>query len=230
MKKLLLFAGLLIGGLSQLNAQCSIVNSCDPSATGYCSTPTASANLANGTESMPYNFTIQISVASSISGIPISNVTLVSVTGLPAGLTYSTNPANGVISGGTDACLLITGTPAASSAGDYTVTANVTLNGAIPATISWFLTVDPVATGIKSYFQTSNMFISPNPAASELTVSADVHFKKLMIIDALGKVVISKEADNANQVKIDVSDLTKGVYFLQVNDGAKIITRKFIKD
>lgn len=231
MKKTLLFAALLIGGLSQLSAQCTIANSCNPAATGYCSTPTASANVPNGTESMPYNTTIQISVASSISGFPISNVTVVSVTGLPTGLTYSTNPANGVIPGGSDACMLISGTPASGSSGSYTVTANVTLNSSIPATISWFLTIDPSGTtNVKSVTQNSGFFISPNPATSELFVSAASHFGKVNITDALGKIVLSHDANYTAQTTINISSLSKGVYFLQVNDGANVTTKKFIKE
>ena len=61
-------------------------------------------------------------------------------------------------------------------------------------------------------------------------ISSTSHFGKVQIMDALGKIVISHDANYATQTTIDVSNLTKGVYFLQINDGAKIITRKFIKD
>jgi len=232
MKKTLLFAALLIGSLSQLSAQCAIANSCNPAATGYCSTPTASANVPNGTESTPYNTTIQISVASTYGGFTINDVTVTSVTGLPAGLTYSTNPSNGVIPGGTDACLLLTGTPAAGTSGSYTVVANVDLHIGFalpPATISWFLTIDAV-TGVKSFSQDSKVFVSPNPATSELFVSAASHFRKVNIIDALGKTVLSHDANYAAQTTINISSLSKGVYFLQVNDGANVTTKKFIKE
>lgn len=230
MKKLLLLSTLVFG-LGHLSAQCTIVNSCNPASTGYCSTPTASANLPNGSESIAYNTTIQISVASSFSGIPITDVTVTSVTGLPSGLNYSTNPVNGVIPGGTDACMEISGTPAAGSAGNYTVVANVNLNVGFPlppATISWYLTIDGV-TGIKSYNQ-SAVFVSPNPASSELFVSASTHFGKVQIMDALGKTVLVHDANYAMQTSVNIASLSKGVYFVQVNDGKNVMVKKFIKD
>ncbi len=235
MKKTLLFAALLIGGLSQLNAQCTIMPSCTTSTLGYCTSPAENTNLPNGMESTPYNTTIQFSLASSIGGgfVTITDATISSVAGFPAGFTYSTNPVSGNFPGGSDACLIMSGTPAAASAGTYTVAATFAVNtsfGPTSQTLSWYLTIDPAATGIKSYSQASNLFISPNPASNELTISTDAHFKKIMIIDALGKVAIAQDVDNAGSIKVDVSALTKGVYFLQANDGGKIMTRKFIKD
>lgn len=234
MKKTLLFAALLIGGLSQLNAQCTIMPSCTTSTLGYCTSPAENTNLPNGTEMSPYSTTIQFSLGTTVGGfVTITDATISSVAGFPAGFTYSTNPVSGNFPGGSDACLILSGTPAAASAGTYTVAATFAVNtsfGPTSQTLSWYLTIDPVATGIKSYSQASDLFISPNPANNELNISTDAHFKKIMIIDALGKVAISQDVDNTGKLKVDVSALTKGVYFLQANDGGKIITRKFIKD
>lgn len=235
MKKLLLFAGLLIGGLSQLNAQCTIMPSCTTSTLGYCTSPAENTNLTNGTELSAYSNTIQFSLATTAGGgfVTITDATISSVTGMPTGFTYSTNPMSGNFPGGSDACLIMSGTPLAASAGTYTIAVTFDVNtsfGPTTQTLSWYLTIDPAATGIRSYAQATDLFISPNPASSELTISTGVYFKKVSISDALGKVVISQEVNNTTQVKVDVSALTKGVYFLQANDGNKTITRKFIKD
>ncbi|MBI3519437.1 MAG: T9SS type A sorting domain-containing protein [Bacteroidetes bacterium] len=237
MKKTLLFAALLIGGLSQLTAQCTISPACTPDAnTGYCTIPADNTALPNGTELSPYNTTIQISVGTSAAGgvITVISASLTSVSGLPNGMSYSMNPSNGFISAGTDACLLITGTPASGSANSYTINANidaVTNAGSFPQTISWFLTIDAASTtGIKILNQNTAFSISPNPASSELTVSSSSHFGKIQIIDALGKTVITHDANYTSQTVINVSTLSKGVYFLQAVDGANLITRKFIKD
>lgn len=233
MKKTLLFAALLIGGLSQLNAQCTIMPSCSTGTVGYCTTPATATPLPNASEVTPYNTTIQVTIGTSAFGgaATITDATVTAVTGLPAGLSYSLNPSNGVINGGSSGCMLITGTPSTGSAGTYTVTANITANtnfGPAAVSGSWPLTVTGVA-GIKSY-SNANMIIAPNPAASELVISADFHFGKIQIIDALGKIVISHDANYADQTNIDVHNLSKGVYFLQANDGKSVITRKFIKD
>ncbi|MCD6017777.1 MAG: Secretion system C-terminal sorting domain [Bacteroidetes bacterium] len=233
MKKTLLFTALLIGGLSQLNAQCTIMPSCSTGTVGYCTTPATATPLPNASELTPYNTTIQVTIGTSAFGgaATISNATVTAVTGLPAGLSYSLNPSNGIINGGASGCLLITGTPSAGSAGSYTVTANITAStnfGPVPVSGTWPLTVTGSA-GIKSY-SNANMVIAPNPATSELTISADFHFGKIQIIDALGKIVISHDANYASQTIIDVHNLSKGVYFLQANDGKSVVTRKFIKD
>lgn len=234
MKKTLLFAALLIGGLSQLTAQCTIAPVCSAGTSGYCSTPTASTALPNGTELSAYNTTIQLSIGSSVGGVAtITSATLTSVTGLPAGLSYSVNPSNGIFPANSDACLLLTGTPAASSAGSYSVTANVDVETDIftgPVSVYWTLEIDPISTGIKSYTQASNFFISPNPATSELSVYSLSHVGKIQIIDALGKTVISHDANYTSQTTINISSLAKGVYFLQATDGVNLITKKFIKD
>jgi hypothetical protein len=233
MKKTLLFAAILLSGLSQLQAQCTIMPSCSTGTVGYCTTPATATPLPNASEATPYNTTIQVTIGTTAFGgaATITNATVTSVSGLPAGLSYSLNPSNGVINGGASGCMLISGTPSAGSAGSYTVTANITANtnfGPVPVSGTWPLTVTGT-TGIKSYSST-HMIISPNPATSELMISADFHFGKIQIIDALGKVVISQDANYSAETTIDIHNLSKGVYFLQANDGKSVITRKFIKD
>lgn len=234
MKKTLLFASLLISGFSQLTAQCVIAPSCSMQATGYCTSPATATPLPNASEASPYSTTIQVSIGTSAFGgaATITDATVTAVTGLPAGLSYTLNPTNGVIAGGANGCVLISGTPIAGAAGSYTVTANITANtsfGTVPASGTWPLTVTGPA-GIKTMTEVSNFFISPNPATSELFISSTSHFGKIQIADALGKIVISHDANYAAQTTINISALNKGVYFLQVNDGTNFTTKKFIKD
>jgi len=235
MKKTLLFAALLIGGLSQLSAQCVIASACTPSAQGYCTVPVENTNLSNGTELSPYSTTIQLSLASTIGGFAtIIDATISSVTGLPAGLNYSTNPSSGIFAGGTSACLIITGTPSAATAGTYTVGLGFNVNTSLAPTtqtLNFVLTINPAGTtNINSTIQATNFFISPNPATSELIVSSTTHFGKAHVIDALGKIVLSHDANYAAQTTINISSLIKGIYFLQVNTNGNVTTKKFIKD
>jgi hypothetical protein len=236
MKKTLLFAALLIGGLSQLSAQCTITPGCTIGPLGYCTTPAENTALPNGTELAAYNTVIQLSLGTTFAGsFPISDATISGITGMPTGFTYSTNPTSGILTGGSNGCLIITGTPGAGTAGTYTVAVgfNVNVTGFPPTTqtLNYILTIDPAGTvGIKSYNLSSNFFISPNPATSELTVASASHIGKVQIIDALGKTVMTHDANYTLQTTINVSSLSKGVYFLQVNDGANVSTKKFIKD
>jgi len=235
MKTSLLLIALLIGGLSQLTAQCTIAPTCSISTIGYCTSPAENTALLNGTELSPYNNTIQFSLGTTVGGFAtITDASITSVTGMPAGFIYSTNPTNGTIVGGTNACLILSGTPAVASAGSYTISVGFAVNtsfGPTTQTLLWFLTIDPSGTtSVKSYALAANLFIAPNPATSEIFISSTSHFGKINIIDALGKTVISDDAKYAPQISINISFLSKGVYFLQLNDGNKVITKKFIKD
>jgi len=236
MKKTLLFAALLIGGLSQLSAQCVIVPSCSTGTVGYCSSPAPGANLPNGTEMVAYSTTVQFSIGTSVLGgaITITDAAISSVTGMPVGFTSSVNPSTPTIPAGSDGCLFISGPLGPGSAGVYTVTANLDVNtsfGPTSQAVSWALIVDPAGTvGLKSIEQTSKFVISPNPATSELFVSSVSHFSKVQIMDALGKIVLTHDANYAAQTTINISSLSKGVYFLQINDGTNVTTKKFIKD
>jgi hypothetical protein len=235
MKKTLLFAAVLLSSLSQLSAQCTIVPGCSTAATGYCSTPSNGANLPNATVSSVYSTTIQVSIASAFGGVTVSSASITSVTGLPTGLSYSVNPTSGVIVGGSSGCIRLAGTPAVGTTGAYTVVANAIiispLGPATPVSMNWILTVNPpLSTGITTSNLASNFYIAPNPVSSELFISNDTHLGKVAVIDALGKIVLSLDANYSNQTTINVSSLMKGVYFIQANDGERIITKKFIKD
>ncbi len=234
MKKTLLFAALLIGGLSQLFAQCTAA-ACTPSVIGYCTMPVENTSLPNATELLPYSTTIQLSLGTTVGGFfTISDATVSGVTGLPSGFTYSINPTSGTFLAGTNACLIFAGTPTAASAGTYTISAGFIVNTSFTVTsqtLVWNLTIDPSGTtNVKSITAASNIVIAPNPATNELFVASPSHFGKVVIIDALGKTVLSHDANYSAQTTINISSLSKGVYFLQVSDGANLTTKKFIKD
>ncbi len=239
MKKTLLFASLIFGALIQMSAQCTIVPSCTASSTGgYCTVPTPSSTLVSATVLSPYNTTIQLTIGSTVFisplTVPISSATLTSLTGLPTGLSYSVNPVGGAMLGGASGCLLITGTPATGTAGNYTITANVSVTtplGAGPGSASWFLTVNPATTtGIVNQEIATTVFLAPNPATSELAIISDTHLGKIVVSDALGKIVLIQDANYTNQTTLNVQNFTKGIYFVQVYNGTKMITKKFIKD
>ncbi len=235
MKKSLLILGLLIGSMTATQAQCTIANSCTPSPnTGYCSTPAVGTALPNGTENVAYSTTIQMSLGTSAGGgiATITDATVTAISGLPTGLTGSTNPANGVIPAGTDACILISGTPGAGTAGSYSVNVAVTVNtnfGAQATNLIWPLTIDP-AVGIATYSNHQAMYVSPNPASSQLNVVADFHFSSVRVFDALGSLTLSQNVNGSPNTTLDLSKLNVGVYFIQISDGNKVVTRKFIKE
>ena len=72
--------------------------------------------------------------------------------------------------------------------------------------------------------------VYPNPASNEIVVSGISKGSTIQIIDASGKVVSTKVVSNQSQT-VDISRLSKGVFFVRVsNDNGTINNTSFIKD
>jgi PKD repeat protein len=79
---------------------------------------------------------------------------------------------------------------------------------------------------------TENEFtLFPNPVDGELTIFIKYNFSKasIKIFDAQGRLVLVLNT-NRKEIKLDVSSLKKGVYFVELNQENHKRTRKFIKD
>ena len=70
--------------------------------------------------------------------------------------------------------------------------------------------------------------IVPNPAQNDITIKAGVNFKTIEVINFLGQTVIS-QVNNAQEIKIDVSNLTNGVYFVRITSENGNCVKKFVK-
>jgi hypothetical protein len=66
----------------------------------------------------------------------------------------------------------------------------------------------------------------PNPANSFVNISGD--FQKAEIIDANGRVVRVAENNGGKRMRIDISDLTSGIYFLRFQSAENIMVKKLI--
>lgn len=79
----------------------------------------------------------------------------------------------------------------------------------------------------------SNMFLSPNPAKTELEVQFSNHQQiktEFVITDVLGKIVSKTETLELNKINIPLNDLSSGVYFLKINQGKLQVVKKFVKE
>jgi hypothetical protein len=94
---------------------------------------------------------------------------------------------------------------------------------------------DTLETGIKNYFSDNGLKLYPNPAVTETeiiyntTIPVSVNMK---LIDLLGNEIITQKAQSfsgLNKFKIDVSNLPAGVYYVTLNAGDNILTKKLIK-
>ncbi len=88
-----------------------------------------------------------------------------------------------------------------------------------------------VFTGIEDMTTAENSFsVSPNPFTGELILKGNAvkAGNYISVTDAYGKEVFSDEIFSAQQ-HVNTSLLSKGVYFISVNDGSKKYIRKIVK-
>lgn len=71
--------------------------------------------------------------------------------------------------------------------------------------------------------------VFPNPAVDHVILSSRVDFGYIEIFNVHGKRVLSRDV-NSRVIKIDVSSLPGGIYFVQTWFNNRIITRKIIKE
>ena len=95
--------------------------------------------------------------------------------------------------------------------------------------------VNATGLGINNYFIENNLSVYPNPTSAETEIvynttnSVPVNVK---LIDLLGNEILSQKAQSfagLNKFKIDISYLPAGVYYITLNAGNNLLTRKLIK-
>ena len=68
-----------------------------------------------------------------------------------------------------------------------------------------------------------NLDIFPNPATNEIFVNGNLtKIKKLIITDNVGRIVLTRVVENSTTQQIDVSTLSKGIYFLSTNNNTTL--------
>ena len=95
--------------------------------------PDETTDLPQAYVGVPYSACVQFKVLTDtvISGtfVDINTVTLDSVSGLPPGFTWASNPANHVFPGGSNACATMSGNPLLSLVGTYHLVVHLTIRG-----------------------------------------------------------------------------------------------------
>ena len=78
-----------------------------------------------------------------------------------------------------------------------------------------------------------NFTLSPNPVNDELLLNYhSLNNIQINIVDMQGKLVYQQEINDQreiNQIVINVSQLSKGLYVCRLNNGITVITNKFLK-
>lgn len=243
MLKRLLLVAFLISSVVAVHAQCVP----DLSITSPGIYPDSATGLPSGNVGTPYNEVIQVKVLTdTVSGgfpVIITNITITSVTGLPPGITYSCNPATCIFPGGSNGCILLSGTP--STQGTFPLTVIVTVSGTVfgaPAppqtqTIDYYNIVIDGGLGIGNDIASLKFDLlqnKPNPA----TAYTDVSFSSpvagdfsIKIYNLIGKEIhkqTMRGMAGMNTTRINTDNLTPGVYMISLENGDDIVTRRMI--
>jgi PKD repeat protein len=81
----------------------------------------------------------------------------------------------------------------------------------------------------RSFIQSTEMKVYPNPANNRISVSITGYDNaQLMIYDVAGNQIRNITMDRS-LVELDISDLQNGMYFMIINDGQEVISKRFIK-
>jgi hypothetical protein len=131
---------------------------------------------------------------------------------LPAGLSFNLN--TGIISGTT------------TTVETKKMTATCTDIDGISNLVEFDIIIGtPLNSGIQT--EASDILIYPNPVSNFIFINNQKTIKEFSIYNIIGQKIESKMIDN----QINVSNLTKGIYFLKLSDQTgKNYTTKFTKD
>ena len=64
----------------------------------------------------------------------------------------------------------------------------------------------------------------PNPATREVTISSawfEISSVQIRLLNSAGQLIFCQTYDNAHEIKLNVSKLSKGVYLVQCSSGSK---------
>jgi len=168
----------------------------------------------------------------------------VSVTSIPLNGTASGYSAvlwttNGDGTFGNATSLSTTYTPGTTDKGNLLVTLTLTASPLAPcanaATSSRIIHFDPCGVGIQDH--TANPFsfsLRPNPSSGIFTIFSSSVFNEdvmVRIIDLSGKTVLNEKiavAGEKMEAKMDLSNLSKGIYFVRIETGNGVKTEKLI--
>lgn len=96
----------------------------------------------------------------------------------------------------------------------------------IDATASFSLDCDST-NDISENELNQNVSIYPNPVKSHIHLNTDEIIESMNIVDLYGKTIMSNIAVNTT---IDVTNLSNGIYFLQLSTDKGLLIKKFIKE
>ena len=251
MKKLYFVSILAFASLTA-GAQCTIDTTVFSGPNDYRILPDTVTNLPVATVGVPYvtdlQFHVQPDTVTQLGTFPITHVQIDSITGIPAGFSYSTNPANGTFPGGSYGCAGVTGL---ATAGQELGGPNS--DGVYPIIIYYTATVNVFSvpqqfpttkTGYKVRIQAANSVPmvstitftvgqnAPNPADSRAEfmftnpTNGNVSFTLYNILGETVKQQNINAVKGENRFSLSTAELPAGVYLYTFRSGNSVVTRR----
>lgn len=94
-----------------------------------------------------------------------------------------------------------------------------------------FIVIDSLNTGISSISDNIPFQVYPNPANDILMIKLGekVSQADLIVLNVLGETLLKSKLLSNDNSSIDLTNVSPGIYFLQVRSGNRVSTQKFIK-
>ena len=240
MKKLLLTLSFLLLLSYVAKSQCTPVTFPGPEVI----TPDSTVGVAPVVATHPYSqqINLRIPTDSVISGfvLPIDSAGIVSINGLPTGLSYVSNSPTDFWPGGSYGCVVIQGTVASADTGHY----YATVDGIIyffgqSMSFAYAYHVDVIDSSHVSISKAENQEFNmsecmPNPMNSSTKItyfSSKISDFQLEVYNALGEMVQRKDLQSQmglNEITIKRENLESGIYFVRLSNGEQGAIRRLI--
>ena len=250
--KQLYFAAIFAFSAITAGAQCVINQSVFSGPNDYRILPDTVTNLPIATVAVAYStdlqFHVQPDTTTPLGTFPITQVQIDSITGIPAGFSYSTNPSNGTFPGGSYGCAGVTGLATAgqelggpNSDGVYPIVIYYTATVSVFSQPQQFPTSK---TGYKLRIQAANSVPAvnninftvsqnaPNPSDKEAAflitnpTNGNVQFTLYNILGENVKSVSIPAVKGENHYSLNTAELPAGVYLYTFRSGASTVTRR----
>ncbi|MDP1727874.1 MAG: T9SS type A sorting domain-containing protein [Bacteroidota bacterium] len=86
------------------------------------------------------------------------------------------------------------------------------------------------STAVEDFPKQINMELYPNPATDNITIESELQKYNYQVLDIAGKLLLSGTV-NANKLNLNISSLSKGIYFISIYDGDQhAVHKKIIKE
>jgi hypothetical protein len=244
-KKLLFTATLIIAGTVLLNAQCTPDITCTALVCPDTNTA-AGGNLPHAQGSTPYSTSLTVNVPVDTlymtQTVPIDSFKYTSTTGLPTGFIVTPNQSSWP--GGTQGCILISGTPADSMQGkkyNLIITTTAYFKFALqqynmPLVLNGYKIIVDSSNGVSNY--DLNKFSleqnTPNPFSKSTTIlfSSKVNDTyNFIVYNVIGDIVytiVINAVVGENRIEFSSEKLSSGIYMYKLSNNEQAVTKRMI--